>query len=140
MTAEFNVWLLLVGLIVGGGLTWLVIGELRRSEGDVGRSERELEAGWIAEQLAGTDRSVSEDQAEAVLGLHQRYLATSLPPAPFVDADAPADAAADDDVPPASETSSAGPTAPQPGDVAAPMGEPVVSPPRRRQRGHRPTS
>jgi hypothetical protein len=82
MTAEFNVWLLLVGLVVGGGLTWLVIGELRRSDGDVGRGERHLEAGWIADQLAETPDAVTDEQAEAVLGLHERYLAVSLPPEP----------------------------------------------------------
>jgi hypothetical protein len=85
MTAEFNVWLLLVGLVVGGGLTWLVIGELRRSDADVGRGERKLEAGWISDQLAGTDEAVTEPQAEAVLRLHRRYLAISLPPEPVAD-------------------------------------------------------
>ncbi len=85
MTAEFNVWLLLVGLVVGGGLTWLVIGELRRSDGDVGPAERGLEAGWIADQLADTDDAVSEEQADAVLRLHRRYLAVSLPPDGAVD-------------------------------------------------------
>jgi hypothetical protein len=82
MTAEFNVWLLLVGLVVGGGLTWLVIGELRRSDADVGRGERHLEAGWIADQLAETPEAVTDEQADAVLRLHERYLAISLPPEP----------------------------------------------------------
>jgi len=85
MTAEFNVWLLLVGLVVGGGLTWLVIGELRRSDADVGATERSLEAGWIADQLADTDDAVTDDQAAAVLRLHRRYLAISLPPDGDVD-------------------------------------------------------
>jgi hypothetical protein len=82
MTAEFNVWLLLVGLVLGGGLTWLVVGELRRSDADLGRGEREIEAAWIAEQLAGSDEAVTESQAEAVLRVHRRYLAISLPPDP----------------------------------------------------------
>jgi hypothetical protein len=85
MTAEFNVWLLLVGLVVGGGLTWLVIGELRRSDDDVGSVERDLEASWVVDQLAGSDTPVDEDQAAAVLRLHRRYLAISLPPEPLAE-------------------------------------------------------
>jgi hypothetical protein len=143
MTAEFNIWLLLVGLIVGGGLTWLVVGELRRSEGDIGQSERELEADWIVDQLAGTDRSVSEEQADAVLQLHQRYLATSLPPTPLAgdegsdeaDADPGSDAPAAI-APPPDDGSTAG----QHGDIATRTARPTVTPPPRRQRGHRPTS
>jgi hypothetical protein len=30
MNAEFNVWLLIVGLVVGAGLVWLVIMDSRR--------------------------------------------------------------------------------------------------------------
>ncbi|HLA15743.1 MAG TPA: hypothetical protein VJZ72_02490 [Candidatus Limnocylindrales bacterium] len=101
MIAEFNVWLLLVGLVVGGGLTWLVIGELRRTDADVGATERRLEADWIADQLAGTDDAVTDDQAESVLRLHRRYVAIALPPDGLVDAgaDERADEEPDQDVP-----------------------------------------
>jgi hypothetical protein len=80
MTAEFNVWLLIVGLVIGAGLTWLVVAEIRRSDDDVSSPERQLEARWISDQLAGSEDAVSDDQAAAVLRLHARYLAISLPP------------------------------------------------------------
>lgn len=91
MTAEFNVWLLIVGLVVGAGLAWLVVAELRRSDDDVAASERRLEAEWIADQLARTDDAVSDDQAAAVLRLHARYLAVSLPPENIPAAEGPSD-------------------------------------------------
>jgi hypothetical protein len=138
MTAEFNVWLLLVGLIIGGGLTWLVVGELRRSEADVGRAERELEASWIADQLTGSDHPVDEFQADAVLQLHQRYLATSLPPAVEDDA---AEDAEDPAAIPSTPTSATDPIGPETGSgagTAPAAADRAISPPRTR-RGHRPT-
>jgi hypothetical protein len=106
MTAEFNLWLLLVGLVAGAGLTWLVIGELRRSDADIEETERDLESAWIADQLAGTSDAVDEEQAAAVLRLHSRYLATSLPP--------------DDEA----VTEDAGPAAPEPGDPGPQAADP----------------
>lgn len=43
MNAEFNWWLLIVGLVVGAGLTWLVVGDTRDREPM--RADAELSAG-----------------------------------------------------------------------------------------------
>jgi hypothetical protein len=50
VTAEFNWWLLLVGLVVGAGLTWLVLADLGPApdEPTAEETEAQLEADWIA--------------------------------------------------------------------------------------------
>src|SRR5437667_12498274 len=48
MNTEFNWWLLTVGIVVGAGLVWLVLADVRRREDEVGKAERRFEAAWIA--------------------------------------------------------------------------------------------
>ncbi len=79
VNAEFNWWLLIVGLVVGAGIAWLVLAELRRSDEDVAPSELDAEAGWIAHRLADAARPLSVEAVEAVLRAHRDYL--SLGPA-----------------------------------------------------------
>ena len=79
MNAEFNVWLLLVGLVVGAGLVYLVLADTRRREDDVDERERALEATWIVESLETTGQPLTSETVEDVLRLHRTYLA-SLPP------------------------------------------------------------
>lgn len=86
MNAEFNWWLLLVGLVAGAALTWLVLADSRRREREVGEEERSAEAGWIARTLAGGPDAVSPEAAEAVLRAHRRYLEFP-PPDALVDPD-----------------------------------------------------
>ncbi len=74
VNAEFNWWLLIVGLIVGAGLTWLVLADLRRGEDEVESAELRPEAGWIAERLAAAARPLSVEAVEAVLRAHRDYL------------------------------------------------------------------
>ena len=50
--AEFQWWLLLVGLVAGGGLVAVVSMEGRRREQDISELEQRAEATWIADQLA----------------------------------------------------------------------------------------
>jgi hypothetical protein len=76
--AEFQWWLLLVGLVAGGGLVAVVMTDGRRREEDVGALERRAESTWIAQRLSGRRRSVDPGLVEAVLGAHREYLA--LPP------------------------------------------------------------
>ncbi len=78
--AEFQWWLLLVGLVAGGGLVAVVSMDSRRREEDLSDLERRAEATWIAEQLALRDRAPMVDAAavEAVLATHREYL--TLPP------------------------------------------------------------
>jgi hypothetical protein len=72
MTADFNWWLVLVGVVVGAALTWLVIAESERREREVGDKELDAEAAWIARtaNVPGLDA----DGAEQVLRAHRRYL------------------------------------------------------------------
>lgn len=79
MNAEFNWWLLIVGLVVGAGLVWLVIADTRRREADVADGEREGEARWIASAMGDASRSVTDDDVLDVLRLHAAYLAASPP-------------------------------------------------------------
>lgn len=79
MSAEFNWWLLLVGIVVGGALTWLVLADSNRREGEIGDEELAAEAGWIARSLG--EPVVDAEVAESVLRAHRRYLAFPPPDA-----------------------------------------------------------
>jgi hypothetical protein len=88
VNAEFNWWLLIVGLGIGAGLVWLVLADVRRREDEVGKAERSFEASWIADTLRARGKKIEPETAEQVLELHQVYL-SSLPPdeAPIETAD-----------------------------------------------------
>ena len=76
MGSEFSIWLLMVGLVAGGALTWLVLGELSRRDEEIDERELRAEATWLAETLGrpGLDPALVEE----VLRAHRRYL--SYPP------------------------------------------------------------
>lgn len=84
--AEFQWWLLIVGLVAGGGLVAVVMTEGRRRDEDLGELERRAEATWIADRLASGgssgdrrgDRRLDARTIEAILEAHREYL--SLPP------------------------------------------------------------
>lgn len=80
MNAEFNWWLLIVGLVIGGGLVWLVLLDSRRREDEIDAAERSVEAAWLTQALAAEGAALSPALAERVLELHVEYLATSDPP------------------------------------------------------------
>ena len=82
MSAEFNWWLLIVGVVAGGALTWLVLADSRRREDEIADEELTAEAGWIARILG--DPAMDADRAERVLRAHRRYLGFP-PPDPLVD-------------------------------------------------------
>jgi hypothetical protein len=71
MVAEFNWWLLIVGVLAGGLLTWLVLADTMRREREIGEEELTAEAVWIANAVGGR---VDPPVAEAVLRAHRRYL------------------------------------------------------------------
>lgn len=75
VNAEFNWWLLIVGLVVGAGVAWLVLADLRRGDEEVEANELEAEAAWIADRLAQAARPLSVEAVEAVLRRHREYLA-----------------------------------------------------------------
>jgi len=110
MTAEFDWWLLIVGLVAGAGLVWLILAEWPRRDEELEDAEIGLEAGWIAAQLLAAGRELEPETAEAVLRQHRAYL--RLPPpdeVPFSLAPGPPDPQA-----PAS------PPADEPGPAAEP--------------------
>ena len=84
MNAEFNVWLLIVGLVVGAGLAWLVMMDGRRRDAEIDAAELPREAAWLAAVMAEDGYEVSPDAAEQLLLLHRAYLGAP-PPDPIVD-------------------------------------------------------
>lgn len=85
MNAEFNWWLLIVGLVIGAGLVWLVLADSRRRDVDVLEREREGEALWIADMLADAGRPIDSDDVLEILNLHADYLAAGPPDEELVD-------------------------------------------------------
>jgi hypothetical protein len=85
VNAEFNVWLLIVGLVVGAGLVWLVVMDSRRREADVDATERPREAAWLSAVMSEDGYEVSQDAAERMLELHRAYL--EAPPPDEVETD-----------------------------------------------------
>jgi hypothetical protein len=130
MNAEFNWWLLIVGLVVGAGLVWLVIADWSRREEDLDVTERQTESAWIAETLRERGESVDAVAAAEILALHREYLRTTAPTEePAYD---PIDDLEESDEPPAADEADAltdeaaaadGATAP---DYAAP--HPAIAP------------
>lgn len=77
--AEFQWWLLLVGLVIGGGIVAVVYLDGSRRDQDLESRELPAEAAWIADRLMATGRSVDESAIEQVLREHRAYRA-ELPP------------------------------------------------------------
>ena len=76
--AEFQWWLLVVGLVVGGGLVAVVFLDGSRRDQDIDEAELPAEASWIALRLAERGEPVDALDAEAVLREHREY--RQLPP------------------------------------------------------------
>ena len=89
MNAEFNVWLLIVGLVVGAGLVWLVVMDSRRRESEIDAVELPREAAWLSAVMTEDGDAVSPEVAERLLLLHRAYL--DAPPPDAVDGVALAD-------------------------------------------------
>ena len=93
MNAEFNWWLLVVGLVVGAGLVWFIVQDSRRREADVEAGERIREAAWLSATLAQEGWTVHPEAAERLLDLHRAYLEAPPPddvPQPTTRVPAPA--------------------------------------------------
>ena len=82
VNAEFNWWLLIVGLVVGAGVAWFVLMDTRRREVDVDERERPREALWLSRMLGDEGHSVSPEAAERLLVLHRAYLEAPPPDDP----------------------------------------------------------
>jgi hypothetical protein len=94
VNAEFNWWLLIVGLVVGAGLVWFVVADSRRRDVDIEATERPREALWLSGVLHREGRDVSPDVAERMLELHRIYLEAPPPddPSTVTEEPEPADA------------------------------------------------
>jgi hypothetical protein len=79
VNAEFNWWLLIVGLVVGAGLAWFVLMDTRRRDVDVDERERPREALWLARMLTDEGHPVSPEAADRLLVLHRSYLEAPPP-------------------------------------------------------------
>ena len=79
VNAEFNWWLLIVGLVVGAGLVWFVMMDARRREIDIDELERPREALWLSRMLGDEGHEVTPDVAERLLSLHRAYLEAPPP-------------------------------------------------------------
>ncbi len=85
LMAEFQWWLLLVGLVAGGGLVAVVTMDGKRREQDIGELERRAETNWIAERLSGTGQWIDARTVDSVLRLHRDYLGMPPPDALLVE-------------------------------------------------------
>jgi hypothetical protein len=72
--AEFNLWLLIVGIAAGAAVMWLVIGTLARNDDEENAEERELEAAWISDTIEQHGGRAPATLVEQILALHRRYL------------------------------------------------------------------
>jgi hypothetical protein len=72
VSADFNWWLLIVGVAAGVALTWLVMADTTRRDVEIDDEETAAEADWIARSLG--DALVDDEVAERVLRAHRRYL------------------------------------------------------------------
>jgi hypothetical protein len=79
VNAEFNWWLLIVGLVVGAGLVWFVLMDSRRREADLDAVEIPREAAWLSAILADEGWDVPPEAAERLLALHRSYLEAPPP-------------------------------------------------------------
>lgn len=79
MNAEFQWWLLLVGLVIGALLVFLVMADFSRSADEQADLELGQEATWIAGLLSPADGQVDPALIEEVLRLNREWLAGPAP-------------------------------------------------------------
>ena len=85
MNTEFDVWLLIVGLVAGAGLVWLVMLDSRRHETEVDAVERPREAAWLSTVLADEGYDIGPEAADRLLVLHRAYLDAPPPDGAMTD-------------------------------------------------------
>jgi hypothetical protein len=71
--AEFQWWLLLLGLVAGGGLVAVVFLDESRREEDVAAQELPAEATWISHRLREEQATADAALVERVLLLDREY-------------------------------------------------------------------
>lgn len=71
--AEFQWWLLLLGLVAGGGIVAVVYLDGARRDQDIEERELPAEASWISDRLAARGQPVHPATVERVLLEHRAY-------------------------------------------------------------------
>ena len=71
--AEFQWWLLLLGLVAGGGLVAVVFLDGSRREADITAEELPAEASWISERLREGRPGADSALVEQVLLMDREY-------------------------------------------------------------------
>ena len=74
MNDGFAWWLVVLGIAIGVGLSWLVLGRLPRAEADIDEDERAVEATWISRSIADYGGVAPAALVEEILELHRGYL------------------------------------------------------------------
>lgn len=72
--AEFNLWLLVLGIAAGAAVTWVVIGTIARNDDEVATEEQAAEAEWIAGTIEEHGGRAPTQLVAQILALHRRYL------------------------------------------------------------------
>ena len=85
VNAEFNWWLLIVGIGAGVAVTWLVLSDLGQREEDLSQGDRAAEAEVLADELARQGRPTAIETVERVLTLHRAYVDGAIRPLRAVD-------------------------------------------------------
>ncbi|MGH2513205.1 MAG: hypothetical protein ACRDGQ_11020 [Candidatus Limnocylindrales bacterium] len=75
MNAEFQWWLLLVGLVIGALLVFLIMADFSRSADEQADVELAREAAWIADQVPPATGPLAPDLVEEILRLNRDWLA-----------------------------------------------------------------
>ena len=71
--AEFQWWLLLLGLVAGGGIVAVVYMDGARRDQDIDDQELPAEATWISEHLTARGPAIDAGTVERVLLEHRAY-------------------------------------------------------------------
>jgi hypothetical protein len=82
VNAEFDWWLLFVGIAVGAGLVWFVLGEMRRRQEDIEADELPRQALWLSAAMADDGWTVPPEATTRLLELQREYLAAPPPDEP----------------------------------------------------------
>jgi hypothetical protein len=80
MNDGFAWWLVVLGIAIGVGLTWLFMIRLPRVDADIDEVELAQEAHWISRTIHAYGGVAPEPLVEEVLELHHQYLATGAAP------------------------------------------------------------
>lgn len=79
MNDGFAWWLVVLGVAIGVGLSWLVLGRLPRADADIDDDERALEAAWISRAVRDYGGVAPPALVEEILELHEDYLQGPAP-------------------------------------------------------------